>query len=68
MEKIAMQHQRLMDYFLMMKLLIRSEKKLRQYSLESYHIEIAKRIVASPCTFPYRSIDPKIVRKNKVLE
>lgn len=39
-----------------------------EYSLESYHIEIAKRIVVSPCKFLYRSIDPKIVRKNKVLE
>lgn len=45
----------------------KKRKKLRQYSLESYHIEIAKRIV-SPCKFLYRSIDPKIVRKNKVLE
>lgn len=46
----------------------KKRKKLRQYSLESYHIEIAKRIVVSPCKFLYRSIDPKIVRKNKVLE
>lgn len=46
----------------------KKRKKLRQYSLESYQIEIAKRIVASPCKFLYRSIDPKIVRKNKVLE
>lgn len=46
----------------------KKRKKLRQYSLESYDIEIAKRIVVSPCTFLYRSIDPKIVRKNKVLE
>lgn len=46
----------------------KKRKKLRQYSLESYHIEIAKRIVVSPCKFLYRSIDPKIVRKNKVIE
>lgn len=46
----------------------KKRKKLRQYSLESYQIEIAKRIVASPCKFLYRSIDPKIFRKNKVLE
>lgn len=46
----------------------KKRKILRQYSLESYHIEIAKRIVVSPCKFLYRSIDPKIVRKNKVLE
>lgn len=42
----------------------KKRKILRQYSLESYHIEIAKRIVVSPCKFLYRSIDPKIVRKN----
>lgn len=47
---------------------LKKRKKLRQYSLESYHFEIAKRIVASPCKFLYRSIDPKIVRKNKVIE
>lgn len=29
----------------------KKRKKLRQYSLESYHIEIAKRIVVSPCKF-----------------
>lgn len=32
----------------------KKRKKLRQYSLESYDFEIAKRIVVSPC-FLYRS-------------
>lgn len=48
-------------------ILNKKRKKLRQYSLESYHIEIAKRIVVSPCKFLYRSIDSEIVYKNIIL-
>lgn len=34
-------------------------EKLRQYSLESYDIEISERIVVSPYQFLYRSMTPK---------